>query len=294
VNQHHQIFVEPELAALPAYTQFWTELREGKAQQGEFKRIGKGGVEVWLSAIYAPVLGPDGQISKIIKLARDVTQEKLRTADFEGQIAAIGRSQAVVTYTTQGVVLGANYSRESVLGKSHSVFLTNEDAVELDAQEFWATLRAGKAMQEEFKFVKSKGTFIWFHASFTPIFGPSGRQVVKIVSFAQDVTAEKLRNADFEGQIAAIGQTQAVVSFTPKGVVMAANNIFLRSMGYREDELVGRHHRLLVDDHGSLEEFWMDLREGKAQLGEFKQWPKTRERCGSGQHTPRFESRRGA
>ena len=58
--------------------------------------------------------------------------------------------------------------------------------------------------------------------------------------------APKLRNADFEGQLAAIGQTQAVVTFTTGGLVTDANKNFLNLMGYTREQVLG-----IVDDSNS-------------------------------------------
>ncbi len=67
------------------------------------------------------------------------------------------------------------------------------------------------------------------------------------MKFATDVTATKLRNADFEGQLAAIGKAQAVIEFKLDGTIRGANDNFLATVGYRLDEIQGRHHSLFVD-----------------------------------------------
>ena len=106
----------------PVYLEFWKALRAGNARSGEFRRVGKNGKEVFLRAVYTPIV-LDGAVVKIVKFAHDVTEEKLRNADFEGQIAAIGRTQAVVTFSPDSVILEANdlfleamgYTREEVV-----------------------------------------------------------------------------------------------------------------------------------------------------------------------------------
>src|SRR5687767_11310876 len=97
-GRHHSLFVEPAYGASAEYRQFWAELGSGRFQTAEYKRIGKGGKEVWIQASYNPIAGPNGKPHKVVKFAVDITANKLRNADFEGQLAAIGKSQAVIEF----------------------------------------------------------------------------------------------------------------------------------------------------------------------------------------------------
>ena len=74
-GQHHRMFVEPELAQSAEYREFWTALKRGEHYSGEFKRLGKGGKEVWIQASYNPILDPNGVPFKVVKYASDVTEQ---------------------------------------------------------------------------------------------------------------------------------------------------------------------------------------------------------------------------
>jgi methyl-accepting chemotaxis protein len=155
------------------------------------------------------------------------------------------KTQAVVTLSTSGIVEEANdlflklmgYARNEVIGKHHRMFVEAKEAGRPEYEQFWRALREGVAQQGEFKRIAKSGAAVWLSSTYTPICSPSGK-VVKIVKFAQDVSKEKLRNADFEGQIAAIGRTQAVVTFSPDSVIQDANDLFLEAMGYTREEVV--------------------------------------------------------
>src|SRR5258708_38825043 len=99
-----------------AYREFWQGLNRGEFSSGEFKRIGKGGREVWILASYNPILDDAGKPFKVVKFASDVTEQKLKTANFSGQIEAIGKSQAVIEFNMEGVVLDANENFLKTLG----------------------------------------------------------------------------------------------------------------------------------------------------------------------------------
>jgi len=59
----------------PKYKEFWEKLRRGEAQAGEYKRVGKGGKEVWLQITYNPILDLNGKPFKVVEYCTDVTQE---------------------------------------------------------------------------------------------------------------------------------------------------------------------------------------------------------------------------
>ena len=77
-GKHHQMFVTPELRDSPDYHAFWAKLNRGEYQAAEYKRLGKGGREVWIQASYNPILDGAGKPVKVIKFATDITERKIR------------------------------------------------------------------------------------------------------------------------------------------------------------------------------------------------------------------------
>jgi methyl-accepting chemotaxis protein len=74
MGKHHRIFVDAKQAKSPEYTQFWADLNKGEFQKGEFKRFTKSGAEVWLAGNYTPITNAKGQVTKVIKLASNITR----------------------------------------------------------------------------------------------------------------------------------------------------------------------------------------------------------------------------
>ncbi len=197
-GQKHHIFTEPAYASSPAYAEFWDSLRGGEVQSAQYKRIAKGGREVWIEGSYNPILGPDGQPYKIVKFAIDITEQKLRNTDYEGQIDAIGKSQAVIAFTPEGEILTANdnflaalgYSLAEIKGKHHSLFVEPGYASSAEYKAFWDTLGRGEYQTAEYKRIGKNGREVWIQASYNPIIDEAGR-VLKVVKYATDITARK-------------------------------------------------------------------------------------------------------
>jgi len=80
-GRHHSLFVDATYRESNDYRQFWRDLNDGRAQSGDFKRIGKGGREVWISAIYSPIRDTSGRPVKVVKFASDITSRKQAEAD---------------------------------------------------------------------------------------------------------------------------------------------------------------------------------------------------------------------
>ncbi|MFO0646825.1 MAG: PAS domain-containing methyl-accepting chemotaxis protein [Polyangiales bacterium] len=195
-GKHHSIFVEESYRNSHEYREFWARLNRGEFVAGEFKRIGRGGKEVWLQASYNPVLDRNGKPVRVVKIAADITAGKLRDADAAGQLAAIGKSQAVIEFDLDGTIRTANenflrtlgYSLNEIKGKHHSMFVEESYRSSNDYREFWARLNRGEYVAEEFKRIGRGGKEVWIQASYNPIFDLNGRPF-KVVKYATDVTA---------------------------------------------------------------------------------------------------------
>ncbi|MBK6607089.1 MAG: PAS domain-containing protein [Leptospiraceae bacterium] len=280
-GQHHQIFVEPEYSRTDGYRLFWAALNRGEFQAAEYKRIGKGGREVWLQATYNPVLDPSGKPFKVIKFATVVTAQKLKNVEFEGQINAINKAQAVIEFKMDGTILAANdnflqgmgYTLAEIQGKHHQIFVESEYARSEDYKKFWDALNRGEFQTAEYKRIGKGGREVWLHATYNPVSDLNGKPF-KVIKFATVVTEQKRKTIEFEGQINAISKAQAIIEFNMEGTILAANNNFLHGMGYTLAEIKGQHHRLFVDSMYAASEdyrlFWAALNRGEFQRAEYR------------------------
>jgi methyl-accepting chemotaxis protein len=280
-GKNHSMFVEPAMRDSAAYREFWAKLNRGEYQAAEYKRIGKGGKEVWIQASYNPVLDRNGKPIRVVKLATDITARKIGSMEDAGTIAAVQRAQAVIEFKLDGTVVTANdnflkalgYSLAEIVGKHHSMFVVPAMRDSAEYREFWAKLNRGEYQAAEYKRIGKGGKEVWILASYNPVLDEKGKPF-KVVKFATDVTEQKLATADLAGQIAAIGKAQAVIEFAMDGTVLTANDNFLHALGYSLAEIKGRHHSMFVDpserDGAPYREFWAKLNRGEYQAAEYK------------------------
>src|SRR5579871_5564810 len=190
--------------------------------------------------------------------------------DYAAQIAAISRGQASIEFQMDGTILTANenflkavgYTLDEIKGKHHSMFVEEFERQQSQYKEFWARLNRGEFQAGEYRRYGKGGKEIWIQASYNPLMGADGKPY-KVVKYATDITAQK----------SAMMKTQAYIEFQLDGTILAANENFLNAMGYKLDEIKGKHHSMFCSEDfaksSEYKEFWAKLNRGEYQAGEF-------------------------
>ena len=194
VGKHHSIFVCEDYARSAEYEKFWDILRSGKYYKGEFERRKRDGSLINLQATYNPIFDETGTITKVMKVATDITA----IVDSKKQIDAINKSTATITFDMKGFILDANEifletmgfkpnEKNQVVGKHHSIFVSYEYSKSDDYTKFWQNLNKGKFIDGIFERKKVDGSTIYLQASYNPVFDSKGN-VTNIIKIATDVT----------------------------------------------------------------------------------------------------------
>lgn len=202
-------------------------------------------------------------------------------AESEAVCRALDMSLATIKFSPDGTIIDANknfldvmgYTLDEIRGKHHCIFIDPEFRESAEYKGFWSSLAGGKFMQAEYKRFGKGGKEVWIQASYNPLLDRSGK-VYRVMKFATDVTARKLRDADRAGQIDAIGRSQATIEFELDGTIITANENFLNAVGYSLDEVKDQHHRIFVDPQEACSpeyaEFWNSLKGGKFSQAEYR------------------------
>jgi methyl-accepting chemotaxis protein len=194
IGKHHSTFVCQEYAKSPEYEKFWDILRSGKYYQGEFERRKKGGSLINLQATYNPIFDDSGKITKIMKIATDVSA----IVSSKKQIDAINRSTALISFNIEGIITNVNSifleamgyksnEKNKVIGKHHSIFVNYQYSQSDEYNKFWENLRKGKFFDGIFERVKVDGSVIYLQASYNPVFDSKGN-ITDVVKIATDIT----------------------------------------------------------------------------------------------------------
>ncbi|MBX3551648.1 MAG: PAS domain S-box protein [Pseudolabrys sp.] len=178
-GQHHAMFVDPDYRQSPEYKAFWDKLGRGEYDAGQYRRLGKGGREIWIQASYNPILDANGKAFKVVKYATDITADKEIEAginrlvqaavdgDFTGHVAVEGKSSSLVKVgaamnTLCGTVAGAlddlirmmsalaeGNLTERISAEYHGSFATLKNDANTMAERIGATIAEIKSAARE-------------------------------------------------------------------------------------------------------------------------------------------------
>ena len=280
IGQPHSMFRHPDMPK-ETFKELWSTIGRGKIFRGVIKNRKKDGSPYWVDALIAPVLGANGKPVKYIGVRYDITETVLKQQELEGQMGAINSANAYIEFHPSGTIIRANdlfltvmgYRLSEIEDKHHRMFCNSAYTNSREYEQFWNALRMGQPQVGEFKRITKDGKEIWLQANYTPVKDEKGT-VIRIIKLATDITDQKLRNADFVGQIEAISKAQAIIEFNLDGTVRESNDNFLNVMGYSLPEIKGQHHSMFVDTvygrSAEYREFWAKLNRGEYIAGEFR------------------------
>ncbi len=202
----------------------------------------------------------------------------------EEALAAISKSMAIIEFELDGTIITANenfcsalgYSLEEIVGKHHSMFVEPKVIGTDGYRAFWQKLGKGQYDSGRYKRLCKDGSDIWIEASYNPVH--RNGVPYKVMKFATDITESVKKAAETEGKMTALSRSQAVIEFDTDGTIITANENFLAALGYRLDEIVGKHHSMFCEPDyvasSQYRHFWPDLASGTFNSGEFKRFGK--------------------
>jgi methyl-accepting chemotaxis protein len=201
--------------------------------------------------------------------------------EVKANLAALHKSQAVIEFKMDGTIITANanflgamgYTLAEIQGKHHSMFVAPIEKTSAAYKQFWESLNRGEFQAAQYRRLSKDGKEVWIEASYNPIFGRNGKPV-KVVQYATNVTKQKKEYANLLGQVKAINKALAVIECKLDGTIITANDKFLTAMGYRLEEVKGKHHSMFLEPQyrssAEYREFWEKLKHGENLAGQHK------------------------
>lgn len=199
----------------------------------------------------------------------------------EAVYQAMGRSQGIIEFDSNGTVLNANdnflklmgYSTEEVVGKHHSLFVAKDEQNSPAYRAFWDKLGRGEFDEGEYRRFNKAGQAVWIHATYNPILNEQG-QPWKVVKFCSDITDNKSRALENQFRMDAVSRTNCLLELDAQGKIVDINEALLKALGHSRETLLNRQEEAVLFDEDRISlahtELWNDLRMGKAHTGEYR------------------------
>jgi methyl-accepting chemotaxis protein len=209
---------------------------------------------------------------------RKIENLELQLLQKSSILSAINKHVACIEFTPEGVIMDANslflsaigYSKEEVVGQHHRIFCEDDYTNSVDYRKFWQQLQLGHSTTGSFSRYKKNGDIIWLEATYFPV--EENGVVAKVIKIASDITQTYIQRKSQEAINTALNKALAEIEFTPDGIICSANENFLATIGYRLEQIVGKHHKMFCTDAFYEENpyFWDELAAGQFKSGQFK------------------------
>ena len=277
-GKSHSAFCENTDGAQSAeHKMIWERLSRGECVNGEFKRIGKNGRDVWVIASYTPIMDESSRPYKVVMVATDISGIK---AELKVRTDIMNLTSIVSEGDLRGDILSLNdkfcevskYTREELIGKPHNT-TRHPDMPKEVFKEMWATIGRGKVFRGVVKNRAKDGSPYYVDAVIAPIMGDNGKPK-KYLGVRYDITTLETERQNMQAVLKAIDAAYAYIEFDVNGNVLTMNKNFMDVMGYSLEEAKGKQHRVFCDpvyaNSPEYAQFWPDLRSGKSKSGIFK------------------------
>lgn len=182
-------------------------------------------------------------------------------------------AQGKVQFVNRGFERMSGYTQAEMLGKKPGEVLQGALTDVSAKKRIRERLDAGQPFVEDILNYRKDGSYYWASLAINPVRNREG-QIERFISIQSDVSHFKDISLAADAQRKALDFSMGVVEFTPTGQIIAANETFLRIMGYRAEELAGRHHSIFMPSEGlqgdTYRQFWERLGQGEFQSGQFE------------------------
>ncbi len=281
IGKHFGELLSPTFKQSQAYTRFWDNLKSGQVEEDTYKLFRKDGSYIWLDATFSPATTETDAEPFIIMIGQDATERREANAENRGKIAAINNSNTVLELDLNGNILYANesfleatgYTLQELKGNNHTRLLRPVYAQSPEYKQFFERLRKGEFDKDVYRMVRADGKSVWLEGTYNPIRNHDG-EIFKIAMFAFDVTERRLANSENRAKLQAINETNFVIEFDLERKIIAANELALSALKYKEDELLGQLHAKICPASylasGEYDKLWLRLYEGEPVGGEFE------------------------
>lgn len=252
-GKKHEIFVPSTQRESKEYLDFWKRLRSGKYQTAEFERIAKGGRSVWIHATYNPILGPEGEVSSVVKFASDITNEVLRNKEFRllslvanetDNSIVISDSKGLIQYVNRGFTKLTGYSLEEVRGKKPGSILQGAATDKEAVARISDAIRNRRAIYGEILNYNKLGGHYWVSLAINPVFNDAG-EIEQFISIQANITSTKELSLESEKRFNAVSVSNGIAEWDVNGQLVLANYYLLQHLGYADaSDLIARKHNL--------------------------------------------------
>ncbi len=280
VGKDQTMFGMLEETSNNTYERFRENLKTTHAFSDKVKCVAKGGREIWFQASFSMLFDANEQPSGFIKFATDITESELKNREaYAHQSVVDCTTSAIISVNRDLVVTYANEASNKLFEKYSAEFrsaLSGFNPSNVKGECISPLLSNPELLNDPQNLPHSADiTFgsLKLDLFINATFSTAGEYIGNVIEL-KDAT----QTSTHAGIIEALNNSQAVIQFNLEGEVLSANSLFLKVMGYQENEVIGKHHSIFVDPSFAVSakysRFWEKMRNGQSASGKFSRFGK--------------------
>lgn len=281
-KKHENICKSPEQCG-----EIWRRVKAGNNHIVEYETRTSKKEKVWMEASYSPVLDVNGNLNKILMLGQDISErvaneeEQRRlslVADNTDNSVIITDKEGLIEYVNSGFENMTGYKLDEIRGRKPGEFLQGPETNQETKKKISQLLKEQKPIYEEILNYTKDGSAYWVSLAINPVRDEKGG-LKNYIAVQADITATKKSALDAKYKLEAIGRANAVMEFDTKGIILDVNQNYLDIIGYDKEELIGKHHGMMVNkqtaESSEYKKLWERLANGEFVTGEFERYTKS-------------------
>ncbi|WP_417526616.1 methyl-accepting chemotaxis protein [Marinomonas shanghaiensis] len=217
------------------------------------------------------------------KLLARITELENELASFQEMQADVRQEMLYLSITPDGKIIDANalfikssgFDKEELIDKNLKDLILKKSLQKDHCQKMLSAIRDKKHWHGALQIETKQGKEAWYRSILQPRQQSEGGHIV-LELYSAELTRTISQSKEDEDMLAALNRSTAVIEFTLDGIILNANDNFLKGMGYSKNQIIGKHHKIFCDpkeiESQKYQDFWRQLRSGKFVSERFKRF----------------------
>lgn len=216
------------------------------------------------------------------KLTTRIAELEKELASFQETQADLRQEMLYFAMTSEGKIIDANslfiescgFEKKELEGKSVKDLILGKSLEKDHCKKMLSAISEKKHWHGALQIENKNGKEVWYRITIQPRKMLDG--TISLEVYATELTRTISHSKEVEDMLAALNRSSAVIEFSLDGIILKANDNFLKSMGYSKSQILGKHHKMFCDqkeiESQEYKDFWQKLRSGAFVSDRFKRF----------------------
>ena len=266
---------DEEFTRSEQFAELWVFGADDPVRTIDLPHVKEDGNVIFTRSTLIPLKAPDGSLKSILEVAHDIHETHSALEELRVRHELFNDLFCVLDLSAAGTILAANKwfcvengaDAQHHVGQNYAKFVPQDIIDTPQWDETWGKILNGERIRGEFRRKNSEGRELWFDSVYAPLPRKLGERGRRLLCVSRNITEEKENRIILERKNRAMQNAKAVAEYDSHGKILDANTVFLKSVGYPAEDVVGKTHEMFyTKDYvksDAYRVFWQRLRDGE-------------------------------